>query len=295
MNVFGVAVRLGVAVGVLMGPSAGHADEPCSALNYTTGCATASAKDFRGAIIVPGSDLANEAVARSRGCAGCVWTLVLNCDLNTVEAPSQVNCGATRCPDGMLFRLFLERPGDPGPAYLDTICITRTRRIVTAAEVAVDAERYLTALRPPATRIAMQPEGRAVTRLPTFFRANGPGDDRTTLNVLTPAGPARLDVRIAPSRYAWTFGDGATCATTTPGGQYDGTPPAERCDDRVAHLYGSTGRMAVRLRTTWAGTYTFDVGFGPVGPLQVPGNGVDAPDVTRALDVREARAELVGG
>jgi hypothetical protein len=251
--------------------------------------------EFRGAIVVPGSDLANEAVARGHGCGGCVWTLVLNCDMNTVEAPSQVNCGATRCPDGMLFRLFLERPGDPGPAYLDTICITRTRRIVTAAEIAVDAERYLTALRPPPTRITTQPEGRAVTRLPTFFLANGPANDRTTLDVLTPAGPATLDVRIAPSRYTWTFGDGATCATATPGGRYDGTTPTERCDDRVAHRYTTTGRMAVRLRTTWAGTYTFDVGFGPVGPLQVAGNGVDAPDLTRALDVREARAELVGG
>jgi hypothetical protein len=264
-------------------------------LQCGAGSVIESPNDFRGTIIVPGSDAANAAVARSHGCPGCVWTLVLNCDQNTVEAPSQVKCGAVRCPDGALFRLFLQRPGDPGPAYLDTICLTRTRRILTPADLAIDAARYLTALAPPATRIGVQPEGRAVTRLPTFFFANGPAQDRTTLNVTTPAGPATLDVEIAPSRYGWTFGDGATCETATPGGPYDQTAPAERCDTRVAHVYTAPGTAAVRLRTTWAGTYTFDVGFGPVGPLDVPGNGVNAPDVTRTIDVREARAELVGG
>lgn len=284
-----IAAYLSVAVGAV--PTWG---DGCSII-HAQACAVETATDFRGAIIVPGSDGANAAVARSHGCGGCVWTLVLNCDQNTVEDPSQVKCGAIRCPDGKLFRLFLQRPGDSGPAYLDTICISPTRRIVTPAELAVDAARYLKALAPPPTRIGVQPEGRAVTRLATYFLANGPAADRTTLNVTTPAGPARLDVEIAPSRYAWTFGDGGTCETATPGGPYDGARPTERCDSRVAHVYTATGPMAVRLTTTWAGTYTFDVGFGPVGPLDVPGNGVDAPDATRTVQVREARAELVGG
>ena len=255
---------------------------------------TPTKSDFRGAIIVPGSDAANAAVARAHGCDGCVWTLVLNCDRNITNDPEWVSCNAAHCPDGRLFRLYLQRPEDARPAYVDTICLSPSRRVVTATEVSVDAERYLTALVPPASTIAVQPDNRAVTRLPTFVYALGPARDSRTLAVDTAAGPARLTIDIAPREYRWTFGDGAICTTPGPGGPYDGTA-TERCDDRVAHAYASAGRYAVSLSVVWGGTFSFDVGFGPIGPRAIPGAGVAAPLATRLIVVRDARAVLVGG
>jgi hypothetical protein len=285
---------LALVVGLLI-PTAATAKEPCSAANYMTGCAATTTADFRGAIIVPGSAAANAEVARSGGCDGCEWTLVLNCDENDVVLNEWVHCNGAKCPDGSLFRLYLQRPGDAAPAYVDSVCLTADERIVDADDLAADVERYLTSLSPPEVRIRVQPGGPSVTGLATFFRADGPVADRTALDVTTAAGPARLVIEIAPHEYRWEFGDGATCVTSAPGGGYDGgDATGDRCDERVAHPYATPGEVAVRLTTTWRGTYTFDVGFGPVGPRPVPGSGVAGPVATRRVTVRQARAELVG-
>lgn len=244
---------------------------------------------------MPGSEAANREVARTNGCPGCDWTLVVDCDRNVVDSPTYVNCIAARCPDGTTYRIYLQRPTDDNPTYLDNVCLSATRRIVTAAELAVDMAQYLTRLRPPEPRITVEPKERAVTGLATYFVADGPATDQGTLNVTTAAGPATLGIDIEAARYAWTFGDGTECVTTTPGGPYDGGEPTERCDTRVAHVYPAATDAGVTLKATWQGTWTFDVGYGPVGPLPIPGTGVVGPATTRTVHVREARAQLVGG
>ncbi len=278
-----------------MGPPPTARATECPPAAIITGCGTQTAQDFRGTIIVPGSEAANRAVASSHGCDGCEWTLVLDCDRNAVDSPSYVNCNASRCPDGTAYRLYLQRPTDANPVYLDTICLSPTRRVVTVADLAVDMARYLTDLAPPRTTITTQPEARAVIGLATYFIADGPVHDSTTLDVDTAAGPARLTLDIAPDRFVWTFGDGTTCTTTAPGERYGGGTPVERCDTAVAHVYASQATVAVTLHAAWHGTYAFDVGYGPVGPLPIPGAGVAGPATTRTLPVREARAELIGG
>lgn len=273
------------------------AGDPCVGNLKSCGSvdATETSDDFRGAIIVPGSEAANRAVAASHGCDGCVWTLVLDCDRNSVDSPSYVNCNASHCADGTAYRIYLQRPTDANPVYLDTICLSPTRRVVTTAELGTDVSRYLTHLRPPQTTIRTQPPARAIVRLATYFLATGPTADATTLDVTTAAGPANLAIQIAAGRYAWSFGDGATCDTTAPGAPYPGGEPGERCDDRVAHVYDAAGDPTVTLRATWHGTYTFDVGYGAVGPLPIPGAGVAGPGASVRLAVRTARAQLIDG
>lgn len=291
----------GAAVALLLLFAAGPASadpRPCEIDAFTCGAGTVETTeaDFRGAIIVPGSEAANRAVATSGGCEGCEWTLVRRCDLNTPQDPALVNCMAARCPDGDAYRLYLRRPTDPAPVLLDTLCLGQTRRIVTAADLAVDVERHVKRLVPPAHAVVVEAPGYAVTRMPTFFTAKGPGSETTTLDVVTAAGPATLRIEVGPREYAWTFGDGAACTTAHPGGPWDGDRGGtERCDTRVAHVYESRGAHATTVTVTWGGTYTFDVGYGPVGPLAIPGDGVAAPQARRVVDVREGRAELVGG
>ena len=284
-----------VSAAVAAGPASG--DGPCSPGNLK-GCGAVvhqTAQAFNGAIIVPGSAAVNRAVASSSGCEGCQWFLVMDCDANEIEVGTTVNCNAAACPDGTTYRVYLQRPTDANPGYLDDVCLTRTRRIVTVADLNADMERYLTALRPPAPTIAVQPEDRAVVRIPVYFVAGGPRTDETALDVVTAAGPATLLIEVAAAEYAWEFGDGAGCATTEPGAPYADGEPADECGERIAHAYGTAGARTVTLRATWRGTYSFDVGYGPVGPLPIPGDGVAGPPVTRAVDVRPARAQLVGG
>lgn len=289
-------VATALAITISAAPVYASAD-PCKGNLQSCGAATAdeTEQEFRGAIIVPGSEAANRAVADSGGCPGCEWFLVVDCDPNEPATGSPVNCNAARCPDGTLYRVYLQRPGDASPRYLDTVCLTPTRRIVTVADLETDLERYLTALRPPAPEIAVQPDGRAVVGIPAYFVARGARTDRTTLDVTTAAGPARLLIEVAVGRYVWEFGDGARCETNEPGRPYDGGEPAERCDGQVAHAYAAARDATVTLRAVWHGTYSFDVGYGPVGPLPIPGDGVAGPVVTRTVDVRPATARLVGG
>ena len=283
------------ALALLVMPTAA-ADGPCDPGNLK-GCGAVvheTANDFRGAIIVPGSEAANRAVASSGGCPGCEWYLVVDCDPNEPVDGSPVNCNAARCPDGTSYRVYLQRPGEANPRYLDTVCLTPERRIVTVDDLNADLERHLTALRPPEPEIAVQPDGRAVVGIPTYFVARGARTDRTTLDVVTAAGPARLRIEVAAGRYLWEFGDGARCETDGPGTPYDGGEPAERCAGQVAHVYRAARDATVTLRAIWRGTYSFDVGYGPVGPLPVPGDGVPGPVATRPVAVRPATARLVG-
>lgn len=285
-------------LGVAAAPVAADPRHPCEGLAITCGGGTAVAteSDFEGAVLVPGSEAANRAVAESGGCEGCEWTLVRECDLNTPQDPGSVNCLAARCPDGDVYRLYLRRPGDPTPLFLDVLCLTESRRVVTAAELAVDVERYVTRLAPAPHAIEVQAPGFAVVNLPAYFAAAGPESDSRTLDVDTAAGPARLRIDVGPRAYAWTFGDGATCTTDERGGPWDGDRSGEyRCDTRVAHRFAAPGVATVELVVRWTGTYTFDVGYGPVGPLDIPGDGVAAPAVRSTVRVAEARAELVGG
>lgn len=288
-------VLVATAVAALSLTSTSHADDPCGPAAIITGCGTQTGSDFQGTIIVPGSEAANREVARNGGCEGCEWTLVVDCDRNAVDSPEYVHCNASRCPDGTTYRIYLQRPTDANPVFLDAVCLTATQRIVTAADLAEDMEKYLTRLQPPVPTIAVQPEGRAVTGLAAFFAAGGATSDTGELDVVTAAGPATLRIAIEAGRYAWDFGDGARCETTAPGGPYDGGPATERCDDRVAHFYAAPRDATVTLRATWQGTYTFDVGYGPVGPLPIPGDGVAGPPTSRVVNVRDARARLVGG
>src|SRR5688500_9533788 len=85
---------------------------PCDPTSIITGCGTQSGSGFRGAIIVPGSEAANRAVARSGGCAGCDWTLVPDCDHNDVDSRTYAHCAAEICADGTTYRVYLQRPQD---------------------------------------------------------------------------------------------------------------------------------------------------------------------------------------
>jgi hypothetical protein len=90
----------------------------------------------------------------------------------------------------------------------------------------------------------------------------------------------QVTITAKPTRWDWSFGDGSTLTTTTPG-----TP--KRPD--VAHEYVQAGEMESSVRVTWTGTFTLE-GSAEVYEIQSPAYVQGPPTV---VDVREARSELV--
>lgn len=92
----------------------------------------------------------------------------------------------------------------------------------------------------------------------------------------------RVELRIWPERFGWSFGDGEERWTTSPGDKY---PNLE-----VTHRYLSKGRVSPSVATTYAAQ--FRVGNGPWRDV----NGtVTIPGTPQGLRVVTARPVLVGG
>lgn len=127
----------------------------------------------------------------------------------------------------------------------------------------------------PATPLVIEPvDGVTLVNLPTNFHTPAEPFTRT---VTLLGRQIRLD--ITPVSWAWSFGDGTTVTTDSPGAPYP--------DLEVTHAYLRAGRVAPSVATTY--TATFSVDGGPSQP--VPGSvTIDSPPA--ALEVRTATARL---
>ena len=127
----------------------------------------------------------------------------------------------------------------------------------------------------PATPLVIEPvDGVTLVNLPTNFHTPAEPFTRT----VTLLG-RRIRLEITPVAWAWSFGDGSTVTTDTPGAPYP--------DLEVTHAYLRAGRVAPSVATTY--TATFSVDGGPAQP--VPGS-VTIPSPPAALEVTTATARL---
>jgi hypothetical protein len=218
------------------------------------------------------------------GCAGCDWYVTPACPINGPPPnAADVMCSgaAMACPQGGIrMRVFVRRPGESW-TVAGTYCTGNGNGVVTVADVAADAGAlYRDRMTPGAATIGVTPPpDRVLVNALTYFGANGAEPMRGTF------GPDALTVTIAAvPTYVWDFGDGTTLETTSPGG-----PAGD-----VTHTYRAPGATTVRLTTRWHAEFTVTSALGTFGPYDVGGTPV-APSSTRAVDVHEARAELVGG
>jgi hypothetical protein len=176
-----------------------------------------------------------------------------------VEPPSRT-VGEWRQEPGS----FCLGPDDPG---LPTI-----GRVI--AQVRTDFQR----LPLPKFAVRADPSPQTLVNVPTAFSAGTAEAATFTPTILG----TRVTITAKPAQWDWTFGDGATLTTTTPG-----TP--RRPD--VAHEYKRVGPMSSSVRVTWTGTFTIE-GSPEVFAIRTPAY-VQGPPTT--VDVREARTELVSG
>ena len=215
-------------------------------------------------------------------CDDCEWLLVPACpaplDPNN---PSDPNCtgAATNCPDpaDTQFRVYLRRPPDPF-GNVGAVCLGPAQSPVRAADLDVEVQRYFESLPLPEPTFAFQPSDRALVNLPTIFYA-----ERQSLPPAT-FGPLGITVTITPTvtEWIWQFDPGETLTTTSPGAPY----PSKD----IAFTYRTRGARPVVLAARWGATYTIE---GITGSRTVTGSVTRR--TARTVNVREARAELIGG
>ncbi|WP_182525895.1 hypothetical protein [Nocardioides dongkuii] len=129
----------------------------------------------------------------------------------------------------------------------------------------------------PASVLNVQPPGgeTLVNFATNFFTEAEPFERSVTL-----VGQ-RVDLRIWPSSFGWSFGDGTETTTTEPGAAYP--------DLEITHSYLRAGRVGARVDTTYSAEFRVNGGaWEPVdGTVTMAGTPV-------GLQVRTASPTLVG-
>ena len=132
---------------------------------------------------------------------------------------------------------------------------------------------------PPEAALRFQPAGNQtlVHFKSNYFTDAVPFDTSVDL----PVGPAtfHIDFKIRPTEFTWTFGDGTTLKTSTPGAPY---PKLE-----VTHEYQKAGSVQAHVDTVWGADYRVN------GGAWAPVNGtVTKQGAEVSITVRQATPVL---
>jgi hypothetical protein len=128
----------------------------------------------------------------------------------------------------------------------------------------------------PVAGVQVDPAPTSLVHIPTAFYAGG--EQSATFNPTILGTTVTINAK--PTQWDWTWGDGTTATTTTPG------VPKRPV---VSHPYREARDYTVSVATTWTGTFSV-AGSSEVFPIRTPVVVQSAP-VT--VQVREARTQLV--
>ena len=209
------------------------------------------------------------------GCLGCEWRVSVLCTKSEFAAGTCVRIDLG-CPVGEVpVRIWLRHPGGDW-AVVGQACQGGDPPRTVAQVGAEVRDRAETAL--PSLRARVQPAAGTLVTVPAVFRTGQPaagihGADLSVLGL-----DVRLDARV---RWLWSYGDGASGWTSSPGGVYP--------DLSVSHAYARAGTVAAHVSAVWRVEYVVD----GLGPFAVPGDPL-VQSATVTVVVRSAHARLVG-
>lgn len=161
---------------------------------------------------------------------------------------------------------FCLGPNDPG--------------VPTITKVIASVQDLFASQRLPLPKWAVRtdPGPRTLVHFPTSFSAGSPAAQQIDTTLLGTA----VHITAVPQQWTWSFGDGRTLVTSTPG--------RPRTDD-VTHDYGDLGAKPTHVVVQWGGT--FRVGGAPEQyAIRSPATVTGPMTVVTVL---QSRAQLVAG
>jgi hypothetical protein len=254
-----------------------------------TGTQATGGQTVHGWMFVTGREAeADESAKVASDCAGCTWVVSLDCLPDSGAAgPGSEHCAGlyVGCTTAQQ-RFVVSFSSSPGGqlAQIDTYCYaTPDGGVVDAASLNPFVRRYATMLTiSQPTMRAWPPGGSSLVGLPTFFAASAPMTERAQIG----GRGYTLSLEVDPSKYTWSFGDGATMTTKTEGG-----PPP---DGPTHHTYTTAGREHVAVTIAYGATYTVVTPGGTFGPQPVTGGPLRTLPADLNMQIRDAAAGLNG-
>ncbi|MCC6269840.1 MAG: hypothetical protein IT190_01035 [Microbacteriaceae bacterium] len=188
--------------------------------------------------------------ALASDCVASDW-LIGSCPVSASNNGTEVTLeGTVRTPGGGGRGSHAGTGGGAAtPADPSQPAVVRDNYTVTMPVTLSDVARF----RPNPGIDLMEPNGWMIVGLSTNFYAHATQHIKAGTLL---GGPA--SVRFTPVRYAWTYGDGATRTTSTPGAtwaaqrinEFDATP--------TSHIYRAPGRYVIDLTIGYAPEYRLE-------------------------------------
>ena len=196
-------------------------------------------------------------------CPGCEWQLLKACGLGgQATCAEPLACGQNQ--DGTtrwIYDVWLLR--NTNRTLQGALCLTNENDALTPDDIWNAVNTQWRALVPDQAPTIQPPNGRALTRLPTYFHSGQPHHmPARTVPVFN------FTITLtARGQWEWTFEPGNTKQFDIPGSHYNDPNPT------VAHTYHTTGPRTVTLTTRWWGSFT----VGNRGPYNIANPATQGP------------------
>jgi len=263
------------------------AADPCGDPLLIRSCTTADpVHGISGLLSIKGVQAVYQVqVGRTDGCATCRWDSFVACNSQSDDTSTCDQGGQRICTIGQDY-VEVEFGDDAtpmGPVAHYCRDPANPPAIVTGADTTAAAADSAFVLAPDPA-VASDPSGSTLAQLPTYFSTAPftPGSLEAQIGVKGLSETLTLDEPV----WHWSFGDGATLDTSSPGGRYP--------DGDVRHTYRVTGTWTVMLSAEYRRSYVVHTPFGDLSRVVKDGRAVAGPAQSR-LVVRDARARLTGG
>ena len=163
------------------------------------------------------------------------------------------------------------------------VCTQPAKPVVTAAMVRDRVVRLI-----PSAALGLAPHDSTLVNIQTIMWVDAPKTQ--PLPPLTILGQ-RVTVTLTLSDVTWSFGDGQTTSTNTPGKAYDTAHDpchTATCPGYFGHTYRTSGTDTIRATAAWTARFAVDGG----NAATIPGT-VAGPTATTTVAVKQARSVLV--
>ncbi|MDQ4489088.1 hypothetical protein RBS60_02610 [Sinomonas sp. ASV486] len=206
-------------------------------------------------------------------------------DVDTIDAAAcaALNSRCTSEPGGIMVvweRRDTRNPDAPWQR-LEQACLYPGKPPERPGDVVIAVtEKQLRELPIKAPELGSQPGRHTLKGAETNIYAD-PADQTFSIDILG----KRVDIKVKPVEYRWTYGDGSTLVTGVPGGPI----PEARWGEKTvtSHIFTQTADVSIGLTTVFTGTFSVDG-----GPYQPIAGTAQVPSAPKALSIWRSEVKL---